>query len=74
MVLENVLSDQKPAGEPIRFEKTKAGEQGVLISIPPTQVNLGAIKSDIPLSDQIKGTMFEQRPLDEPTLFDEKTE
>ena len=67
-------SDEKPTGEPIRFEKTKAGPQGVLISVPPTQDKIGAIKSEIPLSDQIKGTMFEQKPPDEPTLFDEKAE
>jgi hypothetical protein len=64
----------KSKGEPIRYEKTKAGLQGVLLTVQPTQDKLGAIRSDIPLSEQIKGTMFEQKKQDEPTLFDEKTE
>jgi hypothetical protein len=69
------LSDKgKSKGEPTRYEKTKAGLQGVLLTVQPTQDKLGAIRSDIPLSEQIKGTMFEVKPPDEPTLFDEKTE
>ena len=68
------MSDDKPAGEPVRFDKAKAGLQGVLVTVPPSQDKLGTIKSDIPLSEQIKGTMFEVKPPDEPTLFDEKVE
>ncbi len=54
-----------------RFEKTKAGMQGVLITEQRTQKNLGAIKSNIPLSKQVEGTMFEPEKPTEPTLFDE---
>ena len=66
-------SEQKDTtpGEPVRFDKTKAGEQGVLIHTQRTQKNLGAIRSNIPLSEQIKGTMFDKEHPDEPTLFDE---
>jgi hypothetical protein len=62
----------KSKGEPIRYEKTKAGLQGVLLTVEPTQDKLGAIRSDIPLSDQIRGTMFEPVSPQEPTLFDEQ--
>jgi len=58
--LDEFLS-QKPAGEAVRFEKTKAGEQGVLISEQRTQEALGGIKSDIPLKEQVEGTMFEKK-------------
>jgi hypothetical protein len=58
-------------GEPVRYDRTKAGEQGVLITEQRTQKNVGAIKSTIPLSEQIKGTMFEPVKPEEPTLFDE---
>jgi len=67
-------NEKKSAGESVRFDKTKAGLQGVLVTVPPSQEKLGAIRSDIPLSEQIKGTMFEVKPPDEPTLFDEAKE
>ena len=60
-------------GDPLRYDKTKAGEQGVLITEQRTQKNVGAIKSTIPLSEQIKGTMFEPKKEPDPTLFDEDT-
>ena len=56
----------------IRWEKTKVGEQGVLLLEQRTQKNLVAIRSIIPLSKQIEGSMFEQAKPEQPTLFDEK--
>lgn len=58
--------------EPVRWEKTKTGMQGVLISEQRTMKNLGPIRSSIPFSEQIKGTMFEKPLPEEPTLFDLK--
>ena len=58
-------------GDPVRYDETKAGRQGVLITEQRTQKNVGAIRSGIPLSEQIKGTMFEPAKPEEPTLFDE---
>jgi hypothetical protein len=56
--------------EAVRWVKTKAGLQGVLIDSQRTLDHIGAIRSNIPLSEQIKGTMFEPpKPL-EPDLFD----
>jgi hypothetical protein len=66
------LSKETAPGEPIRYEKTRAGLQGVIVTVKPTQAKLGAIKSGIPLREQIKGTMFEPGVPDEPTLFDEE--
>jgi len=69
-----VIEEAPPPGEPTYFEKTTAGCQGVLIHMQRTQENLGAIRSDILLSEQTKGTMFEPESPKEPTLFDENAD
>lgn len=56
-----------------RFEKTKAGMQCVLITEQRTQKNLGAIRSNIPLSKQLEGTMFEKHAEPEQSLFDKES-
>lgn len=56
----------------IRWQRTKAGEQGVLLDEQRTAKNQGPIRSDIPLTKQIKGTMFEPEAPKEPDLFEEK--
>ena len=50
----------KKAGDPVKFKQTPAGEQGVLLSEQakyprPDQ----GVRSNIPLKEQIKGTMFD---------------
>lgn len=60
------LDDYKPTnGEAVYFEKTPAGEQGVLIHVQRTQKRLGAIRSNVPHKDQLKGTMFDAEPTDQ---------
>ena len=52
--------EPKP-GEPVKFEKTKAGEQGVLIKEQAKYPRPDQGKrSNIPPEEQVKGTMFEK--------------
>jgi hypothetical protein len=61
-------------GEPIRYEQTSPGLQGVLITGQCSQKNLRGISSGIPLKEQIAGTIFEvpESPVDtnQTTLWD----
>jgi hypothetical protein len=58
--------------EAVRWVKTKAGLQGILIDSQRTMDHLGPKRSSIPLSEQIKGTMFEPVKPPEPDLFEEE--
>jgi hypothetical protein len=71
--LERWKSGRKPepqAGEPVAFERTAAGEQGVLVRPQARYPRPGeGIRSPVPEEKQLAGTMFEAKPVEEPNLF-----
>jgi hypothetical protein len=64
------LKKSKSPGMPAKYDMTPAGPQGNMF-IVQAQAPKKAITSDIPLSKQIKGTMFEPQTPEAPNLFDE---
>jgi hypothetical protein len=56
------------SGEPAKFDKTPAGLQGNMFQIQAQQPKK-AISSNIPLSKQVEGTMFEPQKPKNPDLF-----
>lgn len=57
-------------GKPVKTVQTKAGEQGVMFDVQAKQPNK-AISSNIPLSKQLEGTMFEKEKPKEESLFEQ---
>lgn len=70
-LIRELHGEHYASGEPVNFEGTAAGQQGVLLDVSPTLEHVGAISSKIPLRDQLKGTMFETQAPKAPGLFDQ---
>jgi hypothetical protein len=60
----------KLAGEPTKFKETAAGPQGEMFNVQAQYPRPEeGISSAVRPEEQVRGTMFEQRPAEEPALF-----